>query len=1368
MFGNKYNFMGFDYYQGGIYDITFGEKGTQSNLPIVENFDWRNRHNANLEPQPGENHPYHDGSIGWLTEPKNQKCNHCWVFAPLHATEAMVNLYYNQQIDIDLSEQELASCVDINDNCDGGYAYQSLDYLKNNGVVNEDCFEYDPYANYVPYIPPSAVNVPCNDDLNCGDPFASKISGSEVIDNNEFHLKKAIIEKGPIICLFELWWHYMMIAGFGKLQSGDVVYTDESGLQEPIIINDGGDGGNLIGQTYWIVKNSWGASWGVNGFGKIYLPITLQNDVYKIAEFIERENIKTPIIANDFTDEDIACLDYDNDGYYNWGISEEKPETCPEGCLNLEDSNDDNPRIGPFDEDYYSVPVAPLMEVNNENGKVIPNNSFYSFYDDINVNDQITLTFKIENNGDAKLNLRPNNLGTTVTISEDYDGEDFEVSYPGDFTTEIAMEGGSTTFYITFKLTPPIDEAKKAEISIHVNEVDMDVYKFNLVFAECPEELADDEVIREDQSWNGIVLKFGDVYVEAGATLTVRGEVAFVSGASLIVEPGGKVYVDGGVLTSLCGNLWQGVDVWGNKYLTQYLEENRGYIKLMNGGKISYADVGIETIKKDDGRPDLTTSGGIVVMNNGIIENCKTGVRFYPYTNFWPDSQHPSPNCSGFTEAHFINDKNSAPEKQLFLEEVNGIDIKGCTFENSVPPNVFKQHIGIYSDKSGFTVSYKNLTPVYPPVDILKSSFKNFDYGIYAVNTPAIGRPYICNSVFEDNQKGIYMSMVDYPVIIQNEFNVRKRFSFFPESVEMIGLYIEDQSNGYVVEENEFYTELHSSKLETVKCGGIHLTNTGGSPNEIYNNQFNDLSVGIIAAGSNQDGNGVGLCIKCNDFTRCFNDVYITYEGGTGYLGIATKQGDVAPVPPGEEYSSRYAAGNTFSKTDIENPDNYNYANLDGCNPVIYTYHGNYDAGRYKLRPEPVFPRPPSQQIDLNKDDNVWYNSKSEACPSNYNGGGIDLMASNSTYSSELVSVNAYEDTLSIFVDGGDTESLTWDVNMSTPPEAVEVRQALLNDSPYLSDTVMKAAIAKEDVLPNAMVRDVLVANPQSAKSTEVLQFLDNRSDTMPGYMMDQVMQGQNIVGAKELLEQNLAGHKTKKGKALKKLMHYYLADTTDFEASNDSIISLLATDNELQSRYKLSLRYLGLKDSAGAYSTFYGIPSEFDLNNEQENEYDLYEDLLDLRWQMIADTTMPDSLTIAALFDIEAHYNTAPGVHARNMLIGLGELEYDEPVYFPEFNKATPIWRRSFKHNQGASTLKVFPNPAGSYFIAEYKLYETLGTNMLVLTDLNGHNILVINIQKKQNQIVIPTSGIKPGVYILQLINGSKVQESVKIAIVN
>ncbi len=315
----------------------------------------------------------------------------------------------------------------------------------------------------------------------------------------------------------------------------------------------------------------------------------------------------------------------------------------------------------------------------------------------------------------------------------------------------------------------------------------------------------------------------------------------------------------------------------------------------------------------------------------------------------------------------------------------------------------------------------------------------------------------------------------------------------------------------------------------------------------------------------------------------------------------------------------------------------------------------------------------------------------------------------------------------------------------------------------------MKSAIGKEDVLPNAMVRDVLVANPQSAKSAVVLQQLDERDEPMPGYMMDQIMQGQNIYGAKELLEQNLAAHKTKKCRALTKLMHHYLADTTDRAAATDSIISLLVNDNELSTRCQLVMKYFGLKDSTNTFSTFYNIPVEFDLNTGQEIEYNLYEDFLDLKWQMITDTTLPDSTTIEALFDIEEYYNTAPGVLARNILIGLGELNYEEPVFVPDFNKSATAGLPSWPENNEKQDklMKLFPNPAGAYFTVEYDLDGYRGKCTLEVFNINGVAMKSIELQHKQNQVVIVTGNYSPGIYVVQIVVNGEIIEAQKLVLI-
>jgi hypothetical protein len=71
------------------------EAGDSSSL--VESFDWRTRHGADNPDSPY----YHRDSSGSdrLTPVKRQRCNQCWVFSPVHAVEAFVNLYFNQHLD---------------------------------------------------------------------------------------------------------------------------------------------------------------------------------------------------------------------------------------------------------------------------------------------------------------------------------------------------------------------------------------------------------------------------------------------------------------------------------------------------------------------------------------------------------------------------------------------------------------------------------------------------------------------------------------------------------------------------------------------------------------------------------------------------------------------------------------------------------------------------------------------------------------------------------------------------------------------------------------------------------------------------------------------------------------------------------------------------------------------------------------------------------------------------------------------------------------------------------------------------------------------------------------------------------------------
>ncbi len=350
---NILNTHGFEYYKGGIFEKLQDTLDTSRSIEdeiesldessLVESFDWRNRHGAN---DPGS--PYYDGDptgSGWITPVKRQGCRDCWSFSAVHATEAIVNLYFNQHIDLDLSEQQVTSCsYSYHDSCVPGTTYSALQYIIGTGVVDEECFPY------------SSGWEPCTN--KCLSPNEQiRISGKLYPGSSEEEIKRAVISYGPITAGIISWFHFMVLVGF------DIDHSD--------------------GETIWIFKNSFGTGWGDNGYG--YVKVDLSDLYGKYALLTPIDSLITPY--------EIACDDKDGDGYYNWGISKDKPPSCPSDALMEKDCDDSDASLGPFDSNGNCVEI----EITNINDYVTfePDPSTYSFTTDTTGCDKIGYSLNI-------------------------------------------------------------------------------------------------------------------------------------------------------------------------------------------------------------------------------------------------------------------------------------------------------------------------------------------------------------------------------------------------------------------------------------------------------------------------------------------------------------------------------------------------------------------------------------------------------------------------------------------------------------------------------------------------------------------------------------------------------------------------------------------------------------------------------------------------------------------------------------------------------------------------------------------------------------------------------------------------------------
>jgi len=262
------------------------QKATRSSVPVLGSepppdqepvtgtppslFDWRNQ-----------------GGQNWMTSVKNQgSCGSCWAFSAVGVVEGTYNVDSGSpDLDLDLSEEYLVSdCYTMGSygNCCGGSHIDALEFVRDSGISDEGC---------MPYVDQSSCTCGSSCDSNCA--YGTGGACSDATCSNRCadwqqravrintvapvpsgQIKQYLVDKGPLSVAMGVGSSY----GGGFDVQGVYRCTNDSGANHAVIITGYSDAGG-----YWIVKNSWGATWNGDGYFKVgYGECAIETWVYYV------------------------------------------------------------------------------------------------------------------------------------------------------------------------------------------------------------------------------------------------------------------------------------------------------------------------------------------------------------------------------------------------------------------------------------------------------------------------------------------------------------------------------------------------------------------------------------------------------------------------------------------------------------------------------------------------------------------------------------------------------------------------------------------------------------------------------------------------------------------------------------------------------------------------------------------------------------------------------------------------------------------------------------------------------------------------------------------------------------------------------
>ena len=309
-----------------------------------------------------------------------------------------------------------------------------------------------------------------------------------------------------------------------------------------------------------------------------------------------------------------------------------------------------------------------------------------------------------------------------------------------------------------------------------------------------------------------------------------------------------------------------------------------------------------------------------------------------------------------------------------------------------------------------------------------------------------------------------------------------------------------------------------------------------------------------------------------------------------------------------------------------------------------------------------------------------------------------------------------------------------------------------------------------EDILPDAMVAEICIANPEATSKDGFTDWLEFKAPhPLPTYLIDQIIASWDSKTYRFTLERDMASHHQDMTQAAILWLDHFQSDST--YAPVDSLRMVWRQVRTSAARYAEALTFIEEHRYDSARIVVEVIPVEDPkLKEKQLEEKDRMLQLIDFFQDMDAagkSAAKLDHDDISRLESIIDEQYDRPATWAQNLLCF--HYKHCRPPLTGGEGRAEPRMVHALTADQAAKTLPALlirPNPANTWVVFEYRIIEVVDRAYIRVVGVDGRELTRIPITAPEGQPIYDTRQVAKGVYTVELVNEGRTVETDKLVV--